>query len=201
MHVEIGVDDKLALVLAGGGVAGIAWELGVLRGLADVDLTLAERLIGADIVVGTSAGSSVAAQITSGHALDDLYAAQLRPDSAVIEVDVDLEVLFARMVDAMGAATSPLDARRRVGALALETSTVEPAIRLTAVDARLPVKHWPDRDLRIVAVDAESGETAVFGPGSGVSLLDAVASSCAVPGVWPRWRSTVAAISTAGRAR
>ena len=52
-----------ALVLAGGGVAGIAWELGVLRGLADADPALADRVLAADLVVGTSAGSAVAAQV------------------------------------------------------------------------------------------------------------------------------------------
>lgn len=55
---------KRALVLAGGGVAGIAWELGVLRGIQDTDPDLQSRLTAADIVVGTSAGSAVAAQIT-----------------------------------------------------------------------------------------------------------------------------------------
>jgi NTE family protein len=84
-----------ALVLAGGGVAGIAWELGVLRGLADADPGLADGVLAADLVIGTSAGSSVAAQITSGVGLDALYEAQLRPETAEIEVDVDLPALFA----------------------------------------------------------------------------------------------------------
>jgi NTE family protein len=53
---------KRALVLAGGGVAGIAWELGVLRGIQDVDPALQASIAAADIVVGTSAGSAVAAQ-------------------------------------------------------------------------------------------------------------------------------------------
>ena len=65
---------KNALVLAGGGVAGIAWELGVLRGLQDTDPELAARVLAADLVVGTSAGSAVAAQITSGVPLADLAA-------------------------------------------------------------------------------------------------------------------------------
>jgi len=48
-------DQRAALVLGGGGITGIAWEIGVLTGLAEagVDLT------GADLVVGTSAGSVV----------------------------------------------------------------------------------------------------------------------------------------------
>src|SRR3954454_12468506 len=108
-----------ALVLAGGGVAGLAWELGVLRGLADADPALADRVLAPDLVVGTSAGSSVAAQITSGVPLDELYAAQLVPETAEIEVDVDVSALVARVNEAMAGGSGPEDAGRRVGALAL----------------------------------------------------------------------------------
>ena len=174
-----------ALVLAGGGVAGIAWELGVLRGLADVDPALAARILDADIVVGTSAGSSVAAQITSGASLDDLYAAQLRPETAEIEVAVDRDSLFAGYAAIMAEASDRVDACRRLGAFAAAASTVDPALRLAAVDARLPVKEWPDRRVLLPAVDADTGEASIFTHESGVALRDAVAASCAVPGVWP----------------
>jgi NTE family protein len=53
------------------------------------------------------------------------------------------------------------------------------------VAARLPVKTWPDRVVLLPAVDARSGERTVFTRDSGVALIDAVAASCAVPGVWP----------------
>jgi hypothetical protein len=151
-----------ALVLAGGGVAGIAWELGVLRGIADADPVLADRILGADLIVGTSAGASVAAQITSGVALDDLYRAQLSPGSAEIDVPVDMESLYADYGAAMAGASGPEDAGRRMGAMALAAATVEPAVRLAVIDARLPVKQWPDRHLRLTSVDAETGEVAVF---------------------------------------
>jgi predicted acylesterase/phospholipase RssA len=108
---------KRALVLAGGGVAGIAWELGVLRGIGDIDAALQVSITAADVIVGTSAGSAVAAQITSGAALDDLYAAQLAPASNEIEVDFDLEDLMARFTAAAAGATSAGDMRRRIGAL------------------------------------------------------------------------------------
>ena len=176
---------RTALVLAGGGVAGIAWELGVLRGIADADPARADRLLAADLVIGTSAGSSVAAQITSGVPLDDLYAAQLRPESAEIEIDLDTEKLFADLFAAVSGATDRVDAARRVGALALATPTVDPAVRLAAIDARLPVKQWPDRRMVLPAVDAETGEPTFFTRDSGVPLVEAVAASCAVPGVWP----------------
>jgi NTE family protein len=176
---------RTALVLAGGGVAGIAWELGVLQGIADVDPALADRVLAADLVVGTSAGSSVAAQITSGVPLEELYAAQLRPETAEIEVDVDLVALFADLGEAVADASDAADARRRVGAVALAAPSVDPVARLAAIAARLPVPGWSDRRVLIPAVDTGSGELVVFTRESGVALLDAVAASCAVPGVWP----------------
>ncbi len=174
-----------ALVLAGGGVAGIAWELGVLRGLADADPALADRVLAADLVVGTSAGSSVAAQVTSGVPLDELYEAQLRPETAEIEVDVDLPALVEQINAAMAGAEGPEDAGRRIGALALAARTTDPAARLAAIAARVPVPTWPERRLLVTAVDARSGALAVLTRDSGVALVDAVAASCAVPGVWP----------------
>jgi NTE family protein len=57
-----------ALVLGGGGVAGIAWELGILMGLYDAGMDVR----GADIIIGTSAGSVVGAQIASGTNLESL---------------------------------------------------------------------------------------------------------------------------------
>ena len=63
--------NKRALVLAGGGAAGNAWELGVIAGLSDAGVDVTE----ADLIIGTSAGSTVAAQITSGTRPAELYAA------------------------------------------------------------------------------------------------------------------------------
>jgi NTE family protein len=176
---------KRALVLAGGGVAGIAWELGVLRGIGDVDPALLTGLRSVDVVIGTSAGSAVAAQITSGATIEDLYSTQLSEHSNELDVELDLEDLMARFATAAAGATGPEDMRRRIGALALETPTVSESTRRAAVAARLPEARWPDRTLLIPAVDAMTGEVAVFTMDSGVDLVDAVAASCAVPGVWP----------------
>jgi NTE family protein len=178
-------DMKTALVLAGGGVAGIAWELGVLRGLQDADPELAARVLAAELVVGTSAGSAVAAQITSGVPLADLYDRQLSPDSAEIEVHLDMEQLLARFTAAVSVTASPDEALRAVGALALDTETVAEPVRMAAIAARLPVPDWPDRLMLLPAVDALTGELTTFSRDSGVALVDAVAASCAVPGIWP----------------
>jgi NTE family protein len=176
---------RRALILAGGGVAGIAWELGVLRGLQDADPGLAERVLAADLVVGTSAGSAVAAQITIDVSLADLYDRQLSAESAEIEVEMDMEELLARFTAATADITSQDEAMRAVGTLALNTETVAEPVRKAAIAARLPVPDWPDRPMLLPAIDALTGELVVFSRDSGVALVDAVAASCAVPGIWP----------------
>ncbi|WP_041939171.1 MULTISPECIES: patatin-like phospholipase family protein [Frankia] len=174
-----------ALVLCGGGVAGVAWELGVLRGIADVDEPLAARLLAADTVIGTSAGSTVAAQITGDTPLAALYDRQLAPSSSELDIELDLTELASRLGTAVGGARDAADRRRRIGALALATDTVSEATRRAVIAGRLDSDLWPVRDLRILAVDAATGELVVFTRDCGVGLVDAVTASCAVPGVWP----------------
>ena len=67
----------------------------------------------------------------------------------------------------------------------MRADTVEPAVRRAVIEARLPNRLWPDRELRIPAINAQTGELRVFGNADGVELIDAVGASCAVPGVWP----------------
>ncbi|GAA3798184.1 MULTISPECIES: patatin-like phospholipase family protein [Amycolatopsis] len=172
-----------ALVLGGGGVAGIAWQTGLLHGLSESGVDV----LGADRFVGTSAGSTVAAQITSGTALAELFRRQVDPalQSPEIPADVDAETIAEMFGAAVSGATDAKDARRRIGDLALAARTVPEADRLKVIEARLPVHDWPAAALHIVAVDAATGDDRVFTAESGVSLVDAVAASCAVPGTWP----------------
>ncbi|NUR82914.1 MAG: patatin-like phospholipase family protein [Nonomuraea sp.] len=174
---------KKALVLGGGGVAGIAWATGLLAGLADqgVDVTDADR------IVGTSAGSTVGAQITSGLSLGELLKRQTDPALQGLELPsgVDMSELWSRLEEIITGESDPVERRRLVGAMALAADTIPESRRREVIESRLPVHDWPDRDLVIVAVEAESGKEVFFGPASGVSLVDAVAASCAVPGVWP----------------
>ncbi|MFI1364482.1 patatin-like phospholipase family protein [Streptomyces griseochromogenes] len=172
-----------ALVLGGGGVGGIAWTTGLLAGLADTG----QDVTGADLLLGTSAGATVAAQLGSGLGLEDLYARQVDPalQAAEIMAEMDLEEFAAEIGAATGSAASVPELRRAVGRVALEARTVPETDRRAVIESRLPSHGWPDRALKVVAVDAESGEPSVFDRDSGVPLVDAVAASCAVPGVWP----------------
>ena len=157
-----------ALVLAGGGVAGIAWELGVLLGIRGGAPDLAPRIEDADVIVGTSAGSTVAAQISTGRDLQELFDRQLTETSSEIEVDFDVDSMMALFGSAFAEATSPEDMRRRIGALALAADTVPEDVRRLAVQGRLPVQEWSDRAVLIPAIDAETGELTVFTRDSGV---------------------------------
>ncbi len=169
-----------ALVLGGGGITGIAWELGILHGLAEagVDLT------GADVVVGTSAGSVVGAQLGSGLSLPDLYASQLEPPDAELGGRLS-RIAALKLVPPYVLPGSGRDKLARVGRVARAAHEPGSVDREGVIRSRLPVHDWPDRDLRITAVDAESGEFTVFTRESGVDLVAAVAASCAVPTVWP----------------
>ncbi|SED95556.1 NTE family protein [Streptomyces sp. 2231.1] len=172
-----------ALVLGGGGVGGIAWMTGLLAGLADAGRDVS----GAGLLVGTSAGSAVAAQLGSGLGLEELYARQVDPalQSAEIAAEMDLEKFAAEIGAAAESAATTADLRRAVGRAALAAPTVSERERHAVIASRLPAHGWPERAVKIVAVDAGSGEPRVFDRDSGVPLVDAVAASCAVPGVWP----------------
>jgi NTE family protein len=175
-----------ALVLAGGGLAGIAWETGVLLGIQDVEPEAAARIIGAPTtLIGTSAGSNVAAQISTGTPLQQLFERQLDEKTSEIFVEADFEAFMANMAAAQSEATSPDDARSRIGTIAKNTKTVAREVRRAVIEARLSGMVWSDRDLRITSVDADTGIPVVFDRESGVSLIDAVEASSAVPGIWP----------------
>ena len=181
------------MVLGGGGAAGNAWEIGVIAGLFDAGLDVTE----ADLIIGTSAGSTAAAQITSATQPDELLASILaaapQPGTGPAgsyggrapNVPVaDLLEKTSRIIDA---AADAADMRRRMGAAALETDAAPGSSgqtqRRATVAARLPSQHWPQRPMLIVAVDAHTGEPVVFDRHSGVDLVDAVTASCAGPGL------------------
>jgi len=125
------------LVLGGGGITGIAWEIGLLAGLADagVDLT------GAELVVGTSAGSVVGAQVTSGATPEFLFERQLEPPAQERVARMSRGTL-ARFAWAMLASRGrDVPFRRRIGALALKAEaaglTPSEQERLDVIGSRL----------------------------------------------------------------
>ena len=172
-----------ALVLGGGGVAGIAWITGLLFGLSEhgVDSRTA------DLIVGTSAGSAVAAQLSSGLSLKDLFDRQVDPARQTRELTPNAQLfeLFERALLIANSLPERADHIRQIGRWALEAPTVTEAERRAVIAERLPSHAWPNSMLLIVAVDTETGETKIFDRISGTTLVDAVSASCAVPGIWP----------------
>jgi NTE family protein len=178
-------DQRTALVLGGGGITGIAWELGVLAGLAEAGTDLT----GADLVVGTSAGSVVGALLTSGSDLVAVYERQLAPATGEQVARLNRATVAQFGWAMLRSRGRDVEFRRRIGALALaaEKAGLTPSEqeRLDVIGGRLAGTQWPQRQLVITAVDSETGEFRTFDRDSGVPLLHAVAASCAVPGVYP----------------
>ncbi|MFJ7159957.1 patatin-like phospholipase family protein [Streptomyces sp. NPDC101118] len=169
-----------ALVLGGGGAVGGAWMAGLLAGLAEAGLDLT----GAGTVIGTSAGAVLGARITAGVGAGELYGGQLA-GTPVVDVRVTAGQTARFLWAALGS-RDPERSVRRLGRAALASRTVPERAVLDTVGTLLEgVRAWPDRDLRLTAVDAETGRLAVFDRNSGVTLTEAVAAACAVPVVWP----------------
>lgn len=182
-----------ALVLAGAGAAGHAWQLGCIAGLFDsgADLTRA------DLVVGTSAGSTVAAQITAGIPPTELHAAILAespPPGSVGTAGATRArpragPAYMQWSDALiASAEDAADMRRKLGAAALEqdaTGGAAGARWREVVAARLPRHEWPVQRVLMPAVNARTGEPVVFDRNSGVDLVDAVAASTSAMNPFP----------------
>jgi len=177
------VSPTRALVLGGGGLAGIAWHVGILAGLADRGLDVTD----ADFIVGTSAGSTVAAQVASGMPIDECFRRQVDPAFQNRELRPTLSVtdLWDTMLRLVEEVDDPAELRRRIGSVALAADTVAEPVRRAVVAGRLPSDDWPERRMATVAIDALTGDRRVFERGSGAGLVDAVAASSAVPGIWP----------------
>ena len=170
-----------ALVLGGGGVTGIAWEIGVLHGLteAGVDLGLA------DAVIGTSAGAFTGAAVAGGHPIAGLYAAQFEPNTTEVSAAMPDELLLLWFGAYEEGGADPAAVGRAFGAIARANPEPVPmARRREAVAGRLLSTDFPPT-LRVTATDADTGELHVLDHTSGLSLTDAVTASGAVPGVWP----------------
>ena len=177
-----------ALVLGGGGSTGNAWLIGVIAGLFDAGLDVTE----ADLIIGTSAGSTAAAQITSAtptELLADILAAAPHQRTGPVGSDGGrvpsgpVADHLERTSRIIAAAEDAADMRRRMGAAALDMDAASDGSGQTrwraTVAARLPSQRWPEQAVLITVVDAHTGEPVVFDRHSGVDLVDAVAASTA----------------------
>src|SRR5262245_48875774 len=114
----VGAAGERALVLGGGGSTGNAWFIAVSAGLLDAGLDVTER----DLIIGTSAGSTAAAQITSATPaglLADILSAALQQRTGPVPMRPVVDHMD-RTSGIIGAAADAADMRRRMGAAALE---------------------------------------------------------------------------------
>jgi len=180
-----------ALVLSGGGPVGIAWEAGLLAGLAENGVHLGQ----ADYVVGTSAGSFVGAQIAMGRSPAKLMEAILAEaqntparTSTASGPAPDLQTLFKHMQEAMAGVRPRHEVRAQIGAYALQAHTMSEDAFITNFGqsfSGLAEDAWPERNYACTAVDAIDGSFMIWNKESRVGVTRAVASSCSVPGIFP----------------
>lgn len=173
-----------SLILGGGGITGIAWMTGLLFGLSEKGFDLRE----CGRMLGTSAGATVAAQIREDSDLGELYERQVNTSKQVQELtpQVRLLRLLPLAISVLPKLNAPVERTQRIGRLALRAEAGNAQARQSVITARLhPRRDWPAKPLALVAVDVLTGEARIFDRNSGVALADAVAASCAVPGIWP----------------
>lgn len=185
---------SFGLVLGGGGVVGIAWEVGVLAGLQRAG---ALDPAAADVIVGTSAGSVVGTRLALGHTLDDLILqlereqrASASSASPAAGPAPDMRVVMEIFTALYSVEKVTAEVAKVAGAKAMAAATPPEDRWIAGFDATLggAGASWPsDRDLRVTAVDCHTGERRVWTRADAdvVPLATAVASSCAVPGMFP----------------
>ncbi len=178
------------LVLGGGGPVGEAWESGVILGLKDHGIDLSR----ADLIIGTSAGSIVGARLASAMPSKEFLDAALAPADAPAPGQPakppsgpppDLSFLAAKLVEMGRPNASQQAISAEIGAWALKVHPIVSEAEFIASYQRLfPNPQWPSRGYECATVDAGDGSLRVWNGSSGVPLALAVASSCALPGVF-----------------
>lgn len=170
-----------ALVLGGGGPAGIGWQAGLLVGLGDAGVDLRT----ADLLSGTSAGSAVGALAALGWDLEESLALldTSWPAPEAVEGPSGMELVLHELTEAASGSSSAEELRRNLGRISL-TATTFPEAAYLGLFAGVEGQTWPAR-FQCTAVDVETGAPVVWDAGAGVPLQLAVASSCSVPGIFP----------------
>jgi NTE family protein len=168
-----------ALVLGGGGPVGIGWQSGLAVGLTGEGVHLGD----ADLIVGTSAGSVVGAQLALAMDLAEGISHLSAPLPVAEGGTGGMDGLLTAMAEAATGGATPEEARLALGRLATEATTVSEDAFIGAFDL-VKGRDWPE-SYACTAVDVATGEFRLWDSTAGVDLPRAIASSCAVPGVFP----------------
>ncbi len=185
------VGSSRALVLGGGGPVGEAWESGVILGLHDKDIDLSR----ADLIIGTSAGAIVGARLASKMATVNFIRAALAPadapapgqpaHAAPSAARPDFSFLATKLREMATGKGDHQAIRAEIGRWAIGVhAIVSESDFVASYERRFPNREWPSRAYECVSVDAGDGSIRVWNESSGVALAEAVASSCALPGLF-----------------
>jgi len=177
-----------ALVLGGGGPVGIAWETGLVAGLAEGGVDVRH----VDFILGTSAGSVVGSQLAAGRTPAEMlrsefaYAEKAREAQATAVAGggkaPDLSFLMSIMSRRTPGQEMPRELMVELGQQALAAETVSEEVFLAGFP--LPEMPWPEK-FACTAIDAETGEFLLWNKDTAAPLRLAVPSSCSVPTIFP----------------
>ena len=174
--------EQRALVLGGGGFVASSWITGLITGMAEAGIDVRD----ADVLIGTSSGARVALQLASGAPLEEVFARQIgaAPHVGRQTGAVDWGQLQRDVARAKELGGDRAEILRRIGQLAL---ALEGPDRRALVATQLPMAQWPERPVRLIALNAETGLRRAFDRASGIDLVDAVMATTATFGAAPVW--------------
>lgn len=189
-----------ALILAGGGILGIAWESGVLAGLEASGIDTQDW----DLVVGTSAGAYVGARLTVDGSPAPLFALETSGNDAAVEAD--LTVLFGTgFVRAARISRQP--ALRWMSSIWFATFVATTLTRFAArrgvhaaiglLDALRAARRTGDRQ----AVARRMGAMAETKRGSATVLIEHWEQTLGREAAWPSTRFIATALDTSDGSR
>lgn len=177
---------KSAVVFSAGGAAGWAYHAGVVAALRDQAEYEASA---ADLVIGTSAGSAIAAAARSGVSAEEMLRPVATPPTQEQRAEMMSHVRSrAKRVRPLSPALAGRAARNGSGWLLATSGMIPGGFFPTAGLGRFPGvsehEEWP-AGLYIPAASVDTAGRVVFGRDvTHVSVADAVEASSAVPGMF-----------------